>query len=194
MVAAHTVKQRLYRSLQISIAPVRCTRPLLGAERRERAADNWLAGMVSIRDARGNWSPGSMQCWPTWKRGASHFRAPANTSCGKSGRVRATRRGAANHRGPARTAGSHPVFPLQPAPSELFEILRRSNQESYRKEKEKEGSGRELEIWLGKRNPATNQFWRKSGFELRLWSTNCFDCRRNGGRGFRLSSQTVPLL
>ena len=31
---------------------------------------------------------------------------------------------------------------------EPFEILRHSNQESYRKEKEKAGSGREMEIWL----------------------------------------------
>jgi hypothetical protein len=35
---------------------------------------------------------------------------------------------------------------------EPFEILRHSNQESYRKEKEKAGSGRELGIWL----PAVN--------------------------------------
>lgn len=31
---------------------------------------------------------------------------------------------------------------------EPFEILRHSNRESYRKEKEKAGSGRALEIWL----------------------------------------------
>jgi len=31
---------------------------------------------------------------------------------------------------------------------EPFEILRRSNQESYRKEKEIAGSGREIELWL----------------------------------------------
>jgi len=31
---------------------------------------------------------------------------------------------------------------------EPFEILRHSNQESYRKEKENGGSGRDLEIWL----------------------------------------------
>jgi hypothetical protein len=31
---------------------------------------------------------------------------------------------------------------------EPFEVLRRSNQESYRKEREKAGSGRELGIWL----------------------------------------------
>ena len=31
---------------------------------------------------------------------------------------------------------------------EPFEILRHSNQESYRKEKENGGSGREMEIWL----------------------------------------------
>ena len=31
---------------------------------------------------------------------------------------------------------------------EPFKILRHSNQESYRKEKEKAGSGRELGIWL----------------------------------------------
>ena len=37
---------------------------------------------------------------------------------------------------------------LQTALFEPFEILRHSNQESYRKEKEKAGSGRELEIWL----------------------------------------------
>jgi site-specific DNA recombinase len=37
---------------------------------------------------------------------------------------------------------------LLPALFEPFEILRHSNQESYRKEKEKVGSGRELRIWL----------------------------------------------
>jgi site-specific DNA recombinase len=37
---------------------------------------------------------------------------------------------------------------LQTALFEPFEVLRRSNQESHRKEKEKAGSGRELEIWL----------------------------------------------
>ena len=37
---------------------------------------------------------------------------------------------------------------LQTALFEPFEILRHSNQESYRKEKEKAGSGRELGIWL----------------------------------------------
>ena len=37
---------------------------------------------------------------------------------------------------------------LQTALSAPFEILRHSNQESYRKEKEKAGSGREMEIWL----------------------------------------------
>jgi hypothetical protein len=37
---------------------------------------------------------------------------------------------------------------LQTALFEPFEILRHSNQESYRKEKEKTGSARELEIWL----------------------------------------------
>jgi hypothetical protein len=31
---------------------------------------------------------------------------------------------------------------------EPFEILRHSNQETYRKEKQKAGSGREMEIWL----------------------------------------------
>ena len=31
---------------------------------------------------------------------------------------------------------------------EPFEILRHSNQESYRKEKENGGSGRDMEIWL----------------------------------------------
>jgi hypothetical protein len=34
---------------------------------------------------------------------------------------------------------------------EPFEILRHSNQESYRKEKELSGSGRDLEIWLPKK-------------------------------------------
>ena len=37
---------------------------------------------------------------------------------------------------------------LQTALFEPFEILRHSNQESYGKEKEKAGSGREMEIWL----------------------------------------------
>jgi len=37
---------------------------------------------------------------------------------------------------------------LQTALFEPFEILRHSNQESYRKEKEKAGSGREMGIWL----------------------------------------------
>jgi hypothetical protein len=37
---------------------------------------------------------------------------------------------------------------LQTSLFEPFEILRHSNQESYRKEKEKAGSGRDLEIWL----------------------------------------------
>ena len=37
---------------------------------------------------------------------------------------------------------------LQTALFEPFEILRHSNRESYRKEKEKAGSGRDLEIWL----------------------------------------------
>ena len=37
---------------------------------------------------------------------------------------------------------------LQTALFEPFEILRHSNQESYRKEKEKAGSGREMRIWL----------------------------------------------
>ena len=36
---------------------------------------------------------------------------------------------------------------LQTALFEPFEILRHSNQESYRKEKENGGSGREMEIW-----------------------------------------------
>jgi hypothetical protein len=31
---------------------------------------------------------------------------------------------------------------------EPFEILRHSNQESYRKEKENGGSGRDMEVWL----------------------------------------------
>jgi hypothetical protein len=35
---------------------------------------------------------------------------------------------------------------------EPFEILRHSNQESYRKEKENGGSGRDLGIWLGKQD------------------------------------------
>lgn len=37
---------------------------------------------------------------------------------------------------------------LQTALFEPFEILRHSNQESYRKEKEKVGSGRDSGIWL----------------------------------------------
>jgi len=37
---------------------------------------------------------------------------------------------------------------LQTALFEPFEVLRHSNQESYRKEKEKAGSGREMGIWL----------------------------------------------
>ena len=37
---------------------------------------------------------------------------------------------------------------LQTALFEPFQILRHSNQESYRKEKEKAGSGRDLGIWL----------------------------------------------
>jgi site-specific DNA recombinase len=37
---------------------------------------------------------------------------------------------------------------LQAALFEPFEILRHSNQESYRKEKEKAGSGHDMEIWL----------------------------------------------
>ena len=37
---------------------------------------------------------------------------------------------------------------LQAVLFEPFEILRHSNQESYRKEMEKVGSGREMEIWL----------------------------------------------
>jgi hypothetical protein len=37
---------------------------------------------------------------------------------------------------------------LQTALFEPFEILRHSNQESYRKEKEKAGSGHDFEIWL----------------------------------------------
>jgi hypothetical protein len=37
---------------------------------------------------------------------------------------------------------------LQIALFEPFEILRHSNRESYRKEKENVGSGRDLEIWL----------------------------------------------
>jgi hypothetical protein len=40
---------------------------------------------------------------------------------------------------------------------EPFEILRRSNRESYRKEKEIAGSGRDLENWLPKCNPLHNQ-------------------------------------
>jgi hypothetical protein len=39
---------------------------------------------------------------------------------------------------------------LQAALFEPYEILRHSNQESYRNEKAKAGSGRELEIWLAK--------------------------------------------
>ena len=39
---------------------------------------------------------------------------------------------------------------LQTALFEPFEILRHSNRESYRKEKEKAGSGRELGIWLSR--------------------------------------------
>ena len=37
---------------------------------------------------------------------------------------------------------------LQTARFEPFEILRHSNQESYRKKKKKAGSGREMGIWL----------------------------------------------
>ena len=37
---------------------------------------------------------------------------------------------------------------LETALFEPFEILRHSNQESHRKEKEKAGSGREMGIWL----------------------------------------------
>jgi hypothetical protein len=37
---------------------------------------------------------------------------------------------------------------LSTALFEPFEILRHSNRESYRKEKEKPGSGRDLDIWL----------------------------------------------
>ena len=37
---------------------------------------------------------------------------------------------------------------LQTALFEPFQILRHSNQESYRKEKENGGSGRDMEIWL----------------------------------------------
>jgi hypothetical protein len=37
---------------------------------------------------------------------------------------------------------------LQTALFEPFEILRHSNRESYRKEKENAGSGREMRIWL----------------------------------------------
>jgi hypothetical protein len=37
---------------------------------------------------------------------------------------------------------------LQTSLFEPFKILRHSNHESYRKEKEKAGSGRDLEIWL----------------------------------------------
>jgi hypothetical protein len=46
---------------------------------------------------------------------------------------------------------------LQAALFEPFKILRHSNQESYRKEKEKSGSGRELGVWLTERNPLHNQ-------------------------------------
>jgi hypothetical protein len=38
---------------------------------------------------------------------------------------------------------------------EPFEMLRHSNQESYRKEKENGGSGRDLELWL--RDPNSKQ-------------------------------------
>jgi hypothetical protein len=41
---------------------------------------------------------------------------------------------------------------LQTALFEPFEILRRSNQKSSRKEKEKAGAGRELKIWLPRNN------------------------------------------
>jgi site-specific DNA recombinase len=40
---------------------------------------------------------------------------------------------------------------------EPFEILRHSNQESYRKEKENAGSGREMGIWLPERYIARNR-------------------------------------
>jgi len=43
---------------------------------------------------------------------------------------------------------------LQTALFEPFEILRHSNQESYRKEKENAGSGRDLGIWLPKQTLA----------------------------------------
>ncbi len=45
---------------------------------------------------------------------------------------------------------------LQTALFEPFEILRHSNQESYRKEKEKAGCGRELRIWLPESNTDSN--------------------------------------
>ena len=39
---------------------------------------------------------------------------------------------------------------LQTSLFEPFELLRHSNQESFRKEKENDGSGRDLEVWLPK--------------------------------------------
>ena len=50
---------------------------------------------------------------------------------------------------------------------EPFEILRHSNQESYRKEKENGGSGRDLGIWLPERThrfELSNGEFRKSDF------------------------------
>jgi hypothetical protein len=42
---------------------------------------------------------------------------------------------------------------------EPFEILRHSNRESFRKEKENSGSGRDLEVWLPESDIARNGNW-----------------------------------
>jgi len=47
---------------------------------------------------------------------------------------------------------------LQMALLEPFEILRHSNQESYRNERETPGSGRELGIWLPKQDSNFGHF------------------------------------
>jgi site-specific DNA recombinase len=53
---------------------------------------------------------------------------------------------------------------LRTALFEPFEILRHSNQESYRKEKEIAGSGQDLEIWLPKTNTYPNMRLEKPGW------------------------------
>ena len=57
---------------------------------------------------------------------------------------------------------------LQTALFEPFEILRHSNQESYRKEKENGGSGRDLEIWLPETNTDPNS--RMENFAREVFS------------------------